>query len=36
MQAEYTSRYKKYESGELPISPSGGTSIGESLSGTTY
>ncbi|XP_011300453.1 1-phosphatidylinositol 4,5-bisphosphate phosphodiesterase classes I and II isoform X1 [Fopius arisanus] len=34
--ADYTSRYKKYESGELPVSPSGGTSIPEALSSTTY
>ncbi|XP_076239603.1 phospholipase C at 21C isoform X2 [Calliopsis andreniformis] len=34
--AEYNSRCSKYESGELPLSPSGGTSMPESLSGNTY
>ncbi|XP_012270478.1 1-phosphatidylinositol 4,5-bisphosphate phosphodiesterase classes I and II isoform X2 [Orussus abietinus] len=36
LQAEYSSRYSKFESGEFPLSPSGGTSIPESLSGNTY
>ncbi|KOC63504.1 1-phosphatidylinositol 4,5-bisphosphate phosphodiesterase classes I and II [Habropoda laboriosa] len=34
--AEYSSRYSKVESGELPLSPSGGTGMPESLSGNTY
>ncbi|XP_018054110.1 PREDICTED: 1-phosphatidylinositol 4,5-bisphosphate phosphodiesterase classes I and II isoform X2 [Atta colombica] len=34
--AEYSSRYSKYESGELPLSPSGGASLPESLSENTY
>ncbi|KAG7213901.1 hypothetical protein KM043_003103 [Ampulex compressa] len=34
--AEYSSRCSKYESGELPLSPSGGTSMPESLSENTY
>ncbi|RLU22284.1 hypothetical protein DMN91_004562 [Ooceraea biroi] len=34
--AEYSSRYSKYESGELPLSPSGGASMPESLSENTY
>ncbi|XP_076672330.1 phospholipase C at 21C isoform X2 [Andrena cerasifolii] len=34
--AEYSSRCSKFESGELPLSPSGGTSMPESLSGNTY
>jgi len=33
--AEYSSRYSKYESGEL-LSPSGGASMPESLSENTY
>ncbi|XP_031845633.1 phospholipase C at 21C isoform X1 [Nomia melanderi] len=36
LMAEYSSRCSKYESGELPLSPSGGTSMPESLSGNTY
>ncbi|XP_015596066.1 1-phosphatidylinositol 4,5-bisphosphate phosphodiesterase classes I and II isoform X2 [Cephus cinctus] len=36
LQAEYSSRYSKFESGEFALSPSGGTSIPESLSGNTY
>ncbi|KAL2751268.1 hypothetical protein V1477_000426 [Vespula maculifrons] len=36
LQAEYNSRCSKYESGELPLSPSGGTSMPESLSENTY
>lgn len=34
--AEYSSRYSKYESGELPLSPSGGASLPESLSENMY
>lgn len=34
--AEYSSRYSKYESGELSLSPSGGASMPESLSENTY
>ncbi|XP_076766451.1 phospholipase C at 21C isoform X3 [Xylocopa sonorina] len=33
---EYSSRCSKFESGELPLSPSGGTGMPESLSGNTY
>lgn len=36
LQAEYNSRCSKFESGELPLSPSGGTSMPESLSENTY
>ncbi|KAI4492377.1 hypothetical protein M0804_002168 [Polistes exclamans] len=36
LQEEYNSRCSKYESGELPLSPSGGTSMPESLSENTY
>ncbi|XP_043266529.1 1-phosphatidylinositol 4,5-bisphosphate phosphodiesterase classes I and II isoform X2 [Venturia canescens] len=36
LQAEYNKRYNKCESGELPISPSGGTSISDTLSGTIH
>ncbi|XP_033358624.1 1-phosphatidylinositol 4,5-bisphosphate phosphodiesterase classes I and II isoform X1 [Bombus vosnesenskii] len=36
LMAEYSSRCSKFESGELPLSPSGGTSMPESLSGNTY
>ncbi|XP_043251916.1 1-phosphatidylinositol 4,5-bisphosphate phosphodiesterase classes I and II [Colletes gigas] len=36
LMAEYSSRCSKYESGELSLSPSGGTSMPESLSGNTY
>ncbi|XP_035723620.1 1-phosphatidylinositol 4,5-bisphosphate phosphodiesterase classes I and II-like isoform X2 [Vespa mandarinia] len=36
LQAEYNSRCSKYDSGELPLSPSGGTSMPESLSENTY
>ncbi|CAK9795098.1 1-phosphatidylinositol 4,5-bisphosphate phosphodiesterase classes I and II [Anthophora quadrimaculata] len=36
LMAEYSSRYSKVESGELPLSPSGGTGMPESLSGNTY
>ncbi|XP_017877981.1 1-phosphatidylinositol 4,5-bisphosphate phosphodiesterase classes I and II isoform X2 [Ceratina calcarata] len=36
LMAEYNSRCSKFESGELPLSPSGGTSMPESLSGNTY
>ncbi|XP_025162258.1 1-phosphatidylinositol 4,5-bisphosphate phosphodiesterase classes I and II isoform X4 [Harpegnathos saltator] len=34
--AEYSSRYSKYESGELPLLPTGGASMPESLSENTY
>ncbi|XP_011648252.1 1-phosphatidylinositol 4,5-bisphosphate phosphodiesterase classes I and II isoform X1 [Pogonomyrmex barbatus] len=34
--AEYSSRYSKYESGELPLSPSGGASLPESCSENMY
>ncbi|XP_006567289.1 1-phosphatidylinositol 4,5-bisphosphate phosphodiesterase classes I and II isoform X3 [Apis mellifera] len=36
LMAEYSSRCSKYESGELSLSPSGGTGMPESLSGNTY
>lgn len=36
LMAEYSSRCSKFESGELPLSPSGGTSMPESLSGNMY
>ncbi|XP_017756521.1 PREDICTED: 1-phosphatidylinositol 4,5-bisphosphate phosphodiesterase classes I and II [Eufriesea mexicana] len=34
--AEYSSRCSKYDSGELPLSPSSGSGMTESLSGNTY
>lgn len=36
LMAEYSSRCSKYKSGELSLSPSGGTGMPESLSGNTY
>lgn len=36
LMAEYSSQCSKYESGELSLSPSGGTGMPESLSGNTY
>lgn len=36
IQAEYTSRYNKYESGELALTPSASTSFADTLNKTPY